>query len=150
MPGASAQCVLLVRTTQTTVRSEAGVERIALDDHDRAAEAGLRPCWVAEVRPPHLALGDHHSEDSSVRRPRLPEVIRVHLADVDEDRVQAGGHLVRRVTGEVLAERGAVHLAPRAARAPGEAVSLGEQVVGHRDGGLHTASITIALRCLNP
>ena len=46
------------------------------------------------------------------------------------------------VTGNVLAERGAVDLAPGTAGSLGETVHLREQVVGHGDGCLHTLSIT--------
>ena len=48
------------------------------------------------------------------------------------------------MAGDVLPERGTVDLAPGPAGAPGEAVDLGEQVVGHGHGGLHTRSITRA------
>ena len=123
----------------------ARVEGVALHDDDGAAEAGLGPRGLAEVRPPDLALGDHHSADSSVRRAaRLVNSSALGLAEAREDGVEPGGHLVGRVARDVLAERGAVHLAPGPAGALGEAVHLGEQVVGHGDGGLHTASITTA------
>ena len=65
LPGASAQRVLLVRTTSNRAQA-AGIEGVPLDDHDRAPVSGLRAGRIAEVGPPDVTPGDHHSEDSRV------------------------------------------------------------------------------------
>ena len=50
----------------------AAVERLTLDHDDRPPEPGLRPGRLAEVGPPDLALGDHHSVEPRVRRAAAP------------------------------------------------------------------------------
>ena len=70
------------------------------------------------------------------------ERVGARIADLRHDGVKPRHHLIGRVPGDVLAERRAVHLASGAAGAAGQAVHLGEQVIGHRHGRLHTVSIT--------
>ena len=108
---------------------------------------GSDPDGLGEVGPPDLALGDHHSVGGEGPAGGLAgERVGPGLAEVREDGVEARGHLVGRVARDVLAQRGAVDLAAGAAGALREAVHLREQVVGHRDGGLHTRSITAPSR----
>lgn len=50
-------------------RNSTPVHSITLYDQYRSAKSWLRSAWIAEIRPPHLALRDrHHSLRSSVRR----------------------------------------------------------------------------------
>ena len=72
------------------------------------------------------------------------ERVGTRIADLRHDGVKPRHHLIRRVPGDVLAKRRAVHLASGAAGAAGQAVHLGEQVIGHGHGRLHTVSMTEA------
>ena len=44
------------------------IERVALDDDDGPPESRLRPGGRAEVGPPDLPLGDHHSVAPKIPR----------------------------------------------------------------------------------
>lgn len=66
------------------------------------------------------------------------ERVDARIAYLRHDGVKPRHHLIGRVPGDVLAERRAVHLASGAAGAAGQAVHLGEQVIGHTHGRLHT------------
>jgi hypothetical protein len=49
----------------------APVEGVPLDDHHRSSKAWLGPGRLGEIRPPDLALRDHHSFVSRTRRETL-------------------------------------------------------------------------------
>ena len=83
----------------------ARVEGVALDHDHGAAEARLGPRGLGEVRPPDLALGDHHSSGPE-RAPSRPagEPVGLGVAEAREGGVEPRGHLVGRVARDVLAD----------------------------------------------
>jgi hypothetical protein len=124
-------------------RDPTGVEAISLDGNDRSPKSGARADGVLQRRPADVTLADHHSLPSSDRRAaaspkprRSAESSSAISLSADHGRRVSPRNVVRKCL--------AVKLATALAELARELIGAAEQIIGNRDGRLHTKSTTIA------
>ena len=139
LPGASAQCRLLVSGMHTTVaillRLNESLWTTTTGHLNPGSEPRGSPRSAHQTSPWEITTRSVQACDA----PLPKELVR---ADLRAHHVESLRHLVRRVPGDVFAHGSGVDLAAGLLGTASERLSLFEHVIWNRDRCLHTGSIT--------